>query len=169
MAESEKKASALGNISPGRDLMERLWDAKIVLGLALGAVLVHGYYGTKDAVLYPGIMSTTQITHNPKQVIGKTVTVRSKPIKKIGLSSFTVSDKQLLGGEPVVVVNASGEPFELPTNKKTEVQVTGQVRRLVIPQIEKEYNLSLQEKSYKNYRNKPAIIAKSIELAPPEK
>ena len=169
MAEVEKKQVELGKISPRTDLMERLWDAKVVLALALGAVLVHGYYGTKDAVLHPGIMSTTQINHNTKEFLGKTVTVRSKPIKKIGLSSFTVSDKQLLEGEPVVVVNASGEPFELPTNKKSEVQVTGQVRRLVIPEIEQEYNLSLQEKSYKNYRNKPAIIAKSIKIIPPEK
>lgn len=169
MAESDKKAVDLGKISPRTDLMERLWDAKIVIALALGALLVRGYYGTKDAVVSPGVMGTTQISHNTKQVLGKTVTVRSKPIKKIGLSSFTVSDKQLLGGEPVVVVNASGEPFELPTDKKAEVQVTGQVRRLVIPQIEKDYNLSLQDQYYKNYKNKPAIIAKSIAIAPPEK
>lgn len=169
MAEAEKKTIDLGKISPKTDLMERLWDAKVVLGLALGAVLVHGYYGTKDAVLYPGVMSATQINHNTKEVIGKTVTVRSKPIKKIGLSSFTISDKQLLGGEPVVVVNASGKSFDLPTNKKTEVQVTGQVGRLVIPEIKRKYNISLQDKYYKNYRNKPAIIAKSITIVPPLK
>ncbi|MBW4595339.1 MAG: hypothetical protein KME46_21155 [Brasilonema angustatum HA4187-MV1] len=153
-------------ISRERDyLLQRLWDARVIVCLVLIAVLVRIGYG--DNRLAPAqVVNTYDLSKKTDNFTGETVTVRSQPIKKVGLASFTVSDQRLLGGEPVVVVNASGLAFDLPTDNDTRVQVTGDVRNLNIQSIERDYNLNLQDKSYKNYINKPAIIAKSILLAP---
>jgi len=110
--------------------------------------------------------NTSEIAPNIDEFIGKSVTIKSKAIGQVGVSSFTVRDARFFNGEPIVVVNASGEPFDLPLNQNVEVQVKGQVRNLVIPKIEREFNLNIQEENYKDYLNKPAIIARSLVLAP---
>lgn len=153
-------------ISTERDyLLNKLWDAKVIISILLLAVMVRFGYTDNGAAPTP-IVSTYEVSKNTDNVIGQTVTVISKPIKKVGLSSFTVSDERFFGGEPIVVVNASGVPFDLPTDSNIEVQVTGDVRNLDIPNIERDYKLSLQNEYYKDHINKPAIIAKSMMLAP---
>ncbi|NJM72906.1 MAG: hypothetical protein HC862_23720 [Scytonema sp. RU_4_4] len=146
-------------------LLQKLWDARVIVSIVLLALLVKVGYGNNTAAPTP-IVDTYEVSQNTEDLIGETVTVRSQPIQKVGLSSFTVSDQRLLSGDPVVVVNASGLPFDLPTDSQTRVQVTGDVRNLDIPKIERDYKLNLQNESYKDYINKPAIIAKSILLAP---
>jgi hypothetical protein len=108
----------------------------------------------------------SEIASNTDEFIGKSVTIQSRAIGQIGISSFTVRDARFFNGEPIVVVNASGEPFDLPLEQNIEVQVQGQVRNLVIPKIEREFNLNIQEENYRNYINKPVIIARSLLLAP---
>ncbi len=44
--------------------------------------------------------------------------------------------------------------------------MTGQIRNLVIPEIEQQFKLKLRDEYYKDYINKPAIIARYIALAP---
>ena len=112
------------------------------------------------------ITNTSEIVNNADEFVNKTATIRSKPIEKVGLSSFTVSDARFFRGEPIVVVNASGLPFNLPVDRNIEIQVTGQVRNLVISEIEREFKLRLQDEDYTDYINKPAIIARYITLAP---
>lgn len=115
----------------------------------------------------PGKANVTaeEVVDNTAQLAGKTVTVRSEPVKKVGPTSFTVSDEKFFGSQPIVVINASGEAFELPADEP-EVQVTGIVRNLVVADVEREYNLKLDPQYYTEYENKPAIIAQSIALAP---
>ncbi|MUG94459.1 hypothetical protein F7734_19590 [Scytonema sp. UIC 10036] len=152
-------------MSSTKDLFENIWNAKVVIATAVLAMFVRFGYGT-DAASPPGIASTYDITTNTDDYIGKTVTIISKPFKKVGSSSFTVSDSRFMSGEPFVVVNTTGVPFDLPKNKDVKVQVTGQVRNLDIPQIERDYNLDLQDEYFKDYVNKPVIIAQNIIQAP---
>lgn len=111
-------------------------------------------------------VGTEEIVDNTNRYIGKTVTVRSEPLQKLGPNTFTVSDEEFFGNEPILVVNASGAPFVLPTEADTEVQVTGEVRQFVVADVERNYNLGLEPNLYRDYENKPAIIAQSIALAP---
>ncbi|MBW4624004.1 MAG: hypothetical protein KME49_00410 [Brasilonema octagenarum HA4186-MV1] len=155
-----------GKISRERDyLLQKLWDARVIVSLVLIAVLVRVGYGG-NTLAPTQVVNTYDLSKKTDNFIGEPVTVRSQPMKKVGQSSFTVSDQKLLGGEPVVVINASGLAFDLPTDSDTKVQVTGDVRNLNIQNIERNYNLNLQDKIYEDYINKPAIIAKSILLAP---
>ncbi|MEM7553084.1 MAG: hypothetical protein AAF378_03130 [Cyanobacteria bacterium P01_A01_bin.84] len=114
----------------------------------------------------PGNVTTKEVVENTAKLDGKTVTVVSKPLKKVGSTSFTVSDQKFFGSEPVLVVNASGQPFTLPEDNDLDIQVTGIVKNLVIADVEREYNLKLDKQYYVEYENKPALIAKSMALAP---
>ncbi len=113
----------------------------------------------------PGNVTTEEVADNTNTLLGRTVTVRSEPMKKISANTFTIRDEKIFGSEPILVVNASGKPIVLPAGD-TEVQVTGQVAALVVADIEREYNLGLQPEVYVEYEGKPAIIAQSIALAP---
>lgn len=155
------------SISPTRDVIKGLWNAKVMIILALAAVMVRlSYVSGQPEAAPPGTVTTSEVVNRSEELVGKSVTVRSKPLQIVGSTSFTVSDRQYFGGEPILVINASGQPFDLPKGGNTEVQITGEVRNLVIPDIEREFNLKLQEEYYGDYVDKPAIIARSITLAP---
>lgn len=149
------------------NIIKKLWEPKKIFALALAAVLLPACANEQERATVPsapGNVTTEQVSDNTNQLIGKTVTVRSEPVQKVGPASFTVSDQQFFGNEPILVVNASGKPFLFPDD--TKVQVTGTVRNLVVSEIEREYNLTLEPNLYREYENKPAIIAQSIALSP---
>lgn len=108
---------------------------------------------------------TEEVTENTEGYIGQTVTVRSEPVEKVGDNSFTVSDEQFFGSEPILVINASDQPLLLPEDD-VEVQVTGEVRNFVIAEIEQEFDQTLDPTLYEEYEEQPVIIAQSIALAP---
>lgn len=110
-------------------------------------------------------VSTEEVAENTNEYVGQIVTVRSEPIEQISQGTFTIEDEQFFGSEPILVVNASGEPFVFP-EEGVDVQVTGEVQNFVFAEIESEYNLGLEEGDYADYENQPALIAQSIAIAP---
>ncbi|MBW4490077.1 MAG: hypothetical protein KME12_20030 [Trichocoleus desertorum ATA4-8-CV12] len=124
--------------------------------------------GRQEAAAPPpaGNVTTEEVANETNRLIGQTVTIRSEPIKKIAPNTFTVSDEQFFGTESILVVNASGQPFVLPTDDGVEVQVTGQVRNFVLAEVERDFDLDLDPEVYVEYESKPAIIAQAIALAP---
>lgn len=138
------------------------------IALALMVVLPACTNARQEAVAPSpvGNVTTEEVANETNRLIGQTVTIRSEPIKKIAPNTFTVGDEQFFGTESILVVNASGQPFVLPTDDNVEVQVTGQVRNFVLADVEREFNLGLDRKLYVEYENKPAIVAQAIALAP---
>lgn len=117
----------------------------------------------------PGNVTEQEVANQTNQLIGQIVTVRGEPVKKIDPYSFTMRDGQVGSNQPILVVNATGSTFVLPTNIATnnvQVQVTGQVTKLVVADINRVYGLDLQPNLYVDYEGKPAIIAQSLALAP---
>ncbi|MEG3938112.1 hypothetical protein QT995_08110 [Microcoleus sp. S36b_A3] len=153
--------------------LSNAWGSAIALALA--AMLLPGCTTPQrqatapvPAPGTPGSVATTteNVVDNTAQLLGKTVTIRSEPVKKLGPSTFTVSDQEFFGSEPILVVNATGKPFVLPAESGQEVQVTGTVRNFVLADIEREYKLGLEPNLYADYESKPAIVAQSMALAP---
>ncbi|MBD1996258.1 hypothetical protein H6G00_06450 [Leptolyngbya sp. FACHB-541] len=108
-----------------------------------------------------------ELTGNVEEYLGQTVSVRGEAENPIGEVAFVLQDDQLFGGEEVIVFNASGTPFLLPEGEITdEVQVTGEVRQLVIADFERDYGLDLDPDLYVDYEDRPAIVAQSIAFAP---
>lgn len=147
--------------------MNKFWRFQGAIVLAMMALVLPACNNnTEGNVPGAGNVTTEEVADNTAALAGKTVTVRSEPKSKVGPTSFTVSDEKFFGSEPILVVNASGEPFTLPADDDTEIQVTGIVRNFVIADVEREYNLQLDEQYYVDYENKPAIVAQSIALSP---
>lgn len=159
-------------------LIKRWWSPKGgVFALALMAVVLPGCNNRLEANNRPTAqqpvaqqqdnnVTTEDVSENTQALIGKTVTIRSEPLQEIGTNAFTVNDEEFFGSEPIVVVNSSGEPFTFPEDDGTEVQVTGEVRNLVVADLNREYDLDLEPDLYADYENRPAIIAQSIAPAP---
>lgn len=110
-------------------------------------------------------VQTEDVAENTESYTGQTVTIRSEPLEKVGDNSFTVSDQRFFSNEPILVINASGEPLLLPEDG-VDVQVTGEVRNFLISEIDQEFDLTLDPNLYEAYEGQPAIIAQSIALAP---
>ncbi|MEM1393543.1 MAG: hypothetical protein AAF757_13365 [Cyanobacteria bacterium P01_D01_bin.116] len=146
--------------------MNKFWRFQGAILLAIMALVLPAC--SNDEANFPGAgnVTTKEVVDNTAALSGKTVTVRSEPKEKVGPASFTVEDEKFFGSEPILVVNASGEIFDLPADDDIEIQVTGTVRNLVIADVEREYNLKLDKQYYVEYENKPAIIAQSIALSP---
>lgn len=109
-------------------------------------------------------VETEEVAEETNELIGQTVTVRSEVGRKVGVHSFTITDDELFGNDQILVINASGASTVLPDD--TELQVTGKVQKLVVADIEREFNLDLEPELEVEYKDKPVIVAQSIALAP---
>ncbi|MBW4647175.1 MAG: hypothetical protein KME06_00525 [Kastovskya adunca ATA6-11-RM4] len=94
-------------------------------------------------------------------VVGKEVTIRSETATAVGENSFVLQPE---GGESILVVNSTGDSFVLPS--EIPIQATGTVEEFVVADVEEKYGLTLEDELYVDYERKPAIIAKSLALAP---
>ena len=111
-------------------------------------------------------VTTEELADGVGGAIGETVSIRSEVEETVGETGFLLEDDQLFGGEDVLVINASGEPFVLEEGEETEVQVTGEVQQLVIADFETEYGLDLEPELYADYEDRAVVVAQSIVLAP---
>lgn len=147
-----------------------LRNNKRVIALALMVMLVSACNNNEEPVAGgPGPQSnvtTEEVAEETNELIGKPVTVRTEPGKKIGPHTFTITDDEFFGKDTVLVVNATGKPIVLPSGDDPDIQVTGTVAKFVVADIEREYNLGLDPNLYVEYEGKPAILAQSIALAP---
>lgn len=147
---------------------QKLWDGKGVIALALMAMLLPACNTNQPEATVPtppGNVTTEEVADNTNALIGKTVTVRSE-VAAVGTNAFTIEDEEFFGTETILVVNATGKPFVVPTDDDTEVQVTGVVRDFVLADVEREFDLDLQPELFVEYEKKPTLIAQAIALAP---
>lgn len=110
-------------------------------------------------------ITAQEVVNRTDDLIGQKVTIRSDVENLFSENAFTISNQKLFDGEDILVINASGAPFNLPPNN-IDIQVTGEVRRFNIADVVREFNLNLQPDTYLEYEDKPVIIAQSLALAP---
>lgn len=104
---------------------------------------------------------------NLEDYLGQTVSVRGEVTELMGSEAFIIQGDGLFGGDEVVVFNTTGEPLPQIGDEITQqVQVTGQVQQVVIDDIAQQHGLVLDEATFGEYENNPAIIADNILLAP---
>lgn len=107
-----------------------------------------------------------EVAGGTENLIGQEVTVRSEVAETLDDSAFLLEDDRLFGGEDVLVLNTTGQPFVLMDGDETPVQVTGEVMQFTLVDIETEYGLDLDPELYADYEDMPAIAAQSIALSP---
>ncbi|MFE4105792.1 hypothetical protein [Almyronema epifaneia] len=110
-------------------------------------------------------VTTEEVTGNVDGYIGQTVSVRGEVEETVDETSFLLDEDNLFGGEDILVINASGEPFVF-SDEYDDVQVTGEVQEFVLADFETAYGLTLDPNLYGTYENQPAIVAQSIALSP---
>ncbi|MGB7442532.1 MAG: hypothetical protein WA919_15820 [Coleofasciculaceae cyanobacterium] len=107
-------------------------------------------------------ITTEDVAEDTAKLSGKLVTVRSEVGEKVGNSGFILENEE---GESILVINSTGATFGLPEGDMP-IQATGEVAQLVIADVENKYGLDLEDELYVDYEDKPAIIARSLALAP---
>lgn len=145
-----------------------LWSPKVIFSIVFFGVLFWLYFlFNRQPAATPGMMSVSEVASETDDLIGKFVTIKSRDFEEFGPTSFAIRKRRFfIQSEPVIVINASGRVFNLPTEEDIAVQVTGMVRQLNIPKLEQEFNLRLQDEVYQDYQNVTTIVAQHIALAP---
>jgi hypothetical protein len=111
-------------------------------------------------------VTTQDLSANLDAYLGQTVSVREEVEELVGDYAFMLDEDQLFGGEETLIINASGQPVSLVEGDDTDVQVTGEVRELVLADLEQDYGFDLDNELFVDYENQPVIVAQSIALAP---
>ncbi|BAZ11301.1 hypothetical protein NIES4071_31270 [Calothrix sp. NIES-4071] len=149
-----------------RGVVQSIWDVGVISALVILAFSAQaGNNGQQNAYSPARPVTAAQVVSSPRDFIGKTVTIRSKPTQRLEANSFKLKDGLFSQQEPLLVVNTSGTPLNLPADN-VDIQVTGRVRDFVISDIERDYNLNLNDDLYGGYVRKPVLVADNIALAP---
>lgn len=150
-----------------RSAVQSIWDVGVIVSLVILAISTQsGNFNPANISSALRPINVNQVVNHSQNLRGRTVTIRSKAVQQMGTSSFTLKDSFFSPQEPVLVVNASGVPFNLPSDRNVEIQITGQVRDFAIADLERDYKLDLQAEQYSGYVNRPVIVAQNIMLAP---
>lgn len=118
-----------------------------------------------------GLVNVGEITQNIESYIGRSVLVRNDVLKTIGVKGLILDKDKAFGGNNILVIVRSQIPFTLSAKNTPEVLVSGTVERLVLADesisvFQQKYNLDLDSKLYRQYKNQPVIIADSLILSP---
>lgn len=114
----------------------------------------------------PGLIAEfEEVAENPNQFMGQTVTLNGEVAEVLGPNVFRIQEDQLIGGSDIIVITTGSQT---PVMEDSQVQVTGEVRQLVITEIERDYNNlgwdnTLRTEIEREYTDRPAIVAQSIE------
>lgn len=158
--------------------MLRLTILTAILSLSLPACSQNGEKILIQSVTIPKLVDdnrTREVTpleaddliEDFEAYLGDLVIVRETVGKVLGESIFLLTDYHLFGGQNLLIINASGNTFSLPTGQVTdEVLVIGEVQRFEANRFKQEYGLQLDVDNYADYEKFPAILAQSIFPAP---
>ncbi|MEB3179095.1 MAG: hypothetical protein VKL59_08725 [Nostocaceae cyanobacterium] len=155
---------------PPNNFTQNLQKYQGTMITALMAGLLPGCFllpTNRDIPLTPNV-TPHEIVNNINLFKNSTITMKGRPIQQVGIASFLVIDRQrfnIFGNKRILVINGTGQPFKLPNNPNTVIQVTGDVQRFSLPDIERKYNLQLQREYYTGYENQPVIVARSLGLS----
>ncbi|MEQ9000969.1 MAG: hypothetical protein RID53_31260 [Coleofasciculus sp. B1-GNL1-01] len=135
------------------------------IAFALTALLLPGCTTDNEEIQEGKTNVTTEdVAENTEDIIGKEVTIRNIVEQKVGDFGYLVQAEEF-GSEPILILDLTEAPFELPEEQEMPIQVTGEVAQLVIADIETEYGVELGDE-YVEYEDQPVIIAESLALAP---
>jgi hypothetical protein len=150
-------------------MMKTVWNARAAFVLAVMTIVLPACTTNRPEATIPETQQNVpaeQVAEETNELIGQTVTVRSEVVRSLGSNAFTINDQQFLNQEGILVVNATGQPLPVLPDEDTKLQVTGEVRQFVLADVEREFDLDLQPDLYTEYERRPAIVARSIALAP---
>ncbi|MEQ8754037.1 MAG: hypothetical protein RID09_11035 [Coleofasciculus sp. G1-WW12-02] len=106
------------------------------------------------------------VVEDTEELIGQTVTVMGEVEQDYGINTFVLEETGEIFADQVLVINtaATTEPILAEQN----VQVTGEVRELVLADFERDYDLTwegdVRQTIEAEYVGKPVIVADTVEV-----
>ncbi|MCT7983642.1 hypothetical protein NG796_10060 [Laspinema sp. A4] len=105
-----------------------------------------------------------EVSDNPDQFMGQTVTLNGEVAEVLGPNVFRIQEDEAVGGSDLIVITTDSQ---MPVMEDSQVQVTGEVRQLVITEIERDYNLGWDDTTRtrieREYTDRPAVVAQSVQ------
>ncbi len=106
------------------------------------------------------------IAEEETNLFGEQVTVRGQVETVEPGMSFYLNEEGFLEGDDVLVLNVSGKMLPEMPDEELELQVTGELGKFVLADVEREYDLDLDPDLYVDYEDRPVILANSMTLSP---
>lgn len=104
-----------------------------------------------------------EVSENPDRFYGQEIALEGEVDEIRNDYAFTLKEEQLIGGDDLLIINATGEP--IPQIDESVV-VTGMVRPFVKADFETDYDLTwdldIQEEIEAEYTEKPVLVVDSI-------
>ncbi|MEB3278404.1 MAG: hypothetical protein VKK42_05710 [Lyngbya sp.] len=117
---------------------------------------------TNDTEAVETATSVEEIKEDTEEFIGETVTISGEVENVVSLNSFVLQDEDNLFDEEQVLVISVDNQTE-PIVEGENVQVTGEVRRFNITELDRDYDLTwdldLQRELEAEFRDKTVIVA----------
>lgn len=142
-----------------------LADVERDYGLGLDPEL-YVDYENKPVILATSMVLSPDledISENPDSYYSQEVAVEGEINEVRNDYAFTLKEDQLIGGENLLIINATGEPVPAQDEK---VVVVGTVRPYVKAEFERDYDLTwdldIQEEIEAEYTDKPVLVVDSI-------
>lgn len=104
-----------------------------------------------------------EVSENPDRYYGQEIALEGEVGDVRNDYAFTLKESQLIGGDNLLIINASGEPIP---QEDEAVVLTGTVRPFIKADLEKDYDLTwdldVQEEIEAEYSEKPVLVVDSI-------
>lgn len=110
-----------------------------------------------------------EVADNSDQLIGQTVTIKGEVEEAYGSNLYRVQEQGEVFGDSILVIAVPAQPGATTSLAADQnVQVTGQVRELVMAEFEKDYDLnwdlSVKEQIEAEYEGKPVVVAETVQV-----
>jgi hypothetical protein len=107
------------------------------------------------------------ILDEPERFVGQVVTVYGELNREYGLRAFTIEDGDLLFDDALLVVTPvpvrALPAWRLPAVDERDVRVTGTVRRLDVPGLERTLGIDLDDELFAGWDGRPVVVATAID------
>lgn len=133
-------------------------------------LLAGGIFTVGEMSKLPKATAVTDVTRedletvreDTNKLLGETVTISGEVEEKVGLNAFRLEEDELFADDSVLVISVD-PALTKAIRENAEVRVTGEVRKMVVADIEKEYDLDLdldlKQQLETEYEGKPVVVA----------
>ena len=153
--------------------LNNLWKrgGAVAIMLVAGGILTAG-----GMTKLPKATAVTDVTRedleavadDTDELIGETVTISGEVEETVGFKAFRLEEEGKLFTDDSVLVISVEPAIGQPIREDEAVRVTGTVRRMVVADLEREYNLDLdldlKRRLENEYEGKPVVVADFTEV-----
>lgn len=110
--------------------------------------------------------SIEEVRDWPNAYIGRVITATGKVEEKYASGAFTLDGAGTWWNDDILVVVPREQTVGL--DRGTEVRVTGEIMRLTVVEVEREYDLDFENELETEYRDQPILMARNIAVIDPQ-